>query len=105
MKFCIEVFRKDGDTMDAYIETDVTPEKVIEVYDDHPVGGAFQLLPEHAAKFGFTDLNFEENDYFLEAVCEFYNETYEYKGVKLYPPPLFLPDCFNAQPVRSKTPE
>jgi hypothetical protein len=38
MKYYIEIFSDDSDELIRYQETTVTPEMVIEVYEDHPVG-------------------------------------------------------------------
>lgn len=99
MKFYVEIFNKDDELMDGYIKTDVTPEQVIEVTGGHPVS-YFELSKELADRLEIKDLDFDTKDYFLTAAREFPDEAYEYLGEKLYPPPMFLPDCFNSEPIR-----
>lgn len=99
MKYYIEVFKKGEESLDGYIETNLTPEQIVELYDDHPVG-VFELTSEIAEWFEIYGLDFENKDYIVTAVREFVNETYEWNGEKLYPPPMFLPDHFNTIPVR-----
>jgi hypothetical protein len=102
MKFYIEIFSKSDEALDAYIATNLTPEQVAEAYDEHPAG-VFELTPEMADHFGLQSLDFESKDYFLTAAREHVDEAYEYRGEKFYPPPMFLPDIFDANPVRPRT--
>ena len=99
MRFYVDIFLKNDESLDGYIETDLTPEQVSKAYGEHPVG-VFCLTAEMANHFGLKNLNFETKDYFVTAAREYIDETYEYQGEKLYPPPLFLPDNFNTDPVR-----
>jgi hypothetical protein len=99
MRFYIEIFTKSDEALEGYMETSITPEQVAESYVEHPVG-TFELEPSMAEHFGFQGLDFEKNDYFLTACREHVDEVYEHDGVSLYPPPMFLPDIFNSDPVR-----
>lgn len=101
MRFYVEIFSKNNEELDGYIQTDLTPEIVAEVYDEHPVG-TFELDAEIASRLGIQHLDFDTKDYFLTAAREVVDEHYEYQGEILYPPPMFLPDVLNANPVRPK---
>lgn len=98
MKFYLESF--NGDEFEGYAKTDITPEQIIQYFGTHPVEGMFQVTPEVAEHFGLQlDQNYE---YFLGAIRDYPDETYEYMGVKLYPPPMFLPENLNADPIKPK---
>jgi hypothetical protein len=101
MKYYIEIFSDDSDELIRYQETTVTPEMVIEVYEDHPVG-MFDLEKWQAEKLNLQGLDFEKYEHYLVSAREYPEETYEYEGEVLYPPPLFLPDSFNSDPVKPK---
>lgn len=101
MRFYVEIFSKEEEALDGYILTDLTPQQVAEAYGEHPVG-VFELTPEMASRFGLQSLDFLANDYFLTAAREIVDEVYDYQGQKLYPPPIFLPDNFNSDPLRPK---
>ena len=104
MRHYIEVFNKEDEEFLGYIKTDLTPLQVAEVFNEHPAE-AFELTPETAKTLGVEDLDFEAKEYFIVGAREFENETYEWGGEKLYPPPLFLPDVFNSVPAKPCTEE
>lgn len=99
MRYYIEVFAKDDASLDGCLETDLKPEQVAEAFGEHPVG-IFELTPEMARRFELQGLDFQAKDFFLTAAREFEGEGYEHDGENLYPPPMFLPEIFNADPVR-----
>ena len=104
MHYYIEVFHKQDETLDGYLKINIAPDRVAQVFGAHPVG-CFELCPATAKQLKLSQLDFENNDYVLTAVREYVDETYEYEGEKLHPPPMFLPDHFGADPVRPKTPD
>jgi len=99
MRYYIEVFPKDDESLSGYIETELKPEQVAEAYGGHPVG-VFELTPKVARRFGLEGLDFEAKNFFLTAARDFAGEGYTHDGQKLYTPPIFLPETFNADPVR-----
>lgn len=101
MKFYVELFDKQDETLQRYIKTTVVPEQIVQIYGEHPVGGSFELTEEIAQRLG-CDLDFANYDCYITACRDYVGEGYEYNGEVLYPPPMFLPESFNALPVKPK---
>lgn len=101
MRYYVEVFNKGDDSLEGYIKTNLTPEQVAHVFGQHPVG-CYELCSTTAERLRLEGLDFKSKDYILSAIREYVNEVYEHEGETLYPPPLFLPDSFNANLVRPK---